>query len=503
MKKLSPNRPTSLLLAALLLGGCAAGPDYHRPTLELPRSYGEAVVAGDPMFDRALAIRNEWWTAYRSSELNELIGRALRVNGSIEAADAALQAARENVAAQQGMFLPTVGASYSPSRTKLAGNLGGNSPGVQGNGSVISTTQNSPADDGGTAPFNAPVIYSFHTAQLNVAYTPDVFGANRRQLEVAQAQQQVASFQLEAAYITLATNIVAAALQDALLRRQIALNQEIIAAAGRAVVLAQRQRAAGHISGVELAAQEGTLAQAKQQLPPLQKQAAQNRNLLRTLAGLSIDGALPAFDLAAFELPAVFPLSLPSQLVDQRPDVRAAEAQLQAASAQVGIARAARLPQISLTANAGGAASQFGQMFWSSGKFFDLTANLAQPLFDGGALKHREHAAGQNLRGAVASYRTTVASAFQNVADVLQAIGQDTESMQVTHESAAAAQAALKLAKLQHERGFQDELGLIAAAQNQRQAQMVEAQARAALLGDSAGLFQALGGGWWNRTDRQ
>jgi len=487
-------KSATLVVAVLAaLCGCAAGPDYQRPALALPHSYG---ALDDSRFAIGSAIQADWWTVFHAPALDALIAQALRSNQSIETADAALAAANEALAAQRAAWWPTVSAGYTPTRTKLAGNLGGNSPGVQGNGSVISTTQNSPASDGGTAPFNAPVIYSFHTAQLSVAYNPDVFGANRRQVESAEAQRQYQRFQLTAAALTVASNVAAAAFQDAVLRYQIGVQTQIIAAGEQAVALAQRQRQAGLISGVELAAQQAALAQAKQALPMLQKQAAQNRGVLRLLAGIAPDGALPGFDLADFTLPQRLPLSLPSALIEQRPDVQAAEAQLQAASAQVGIAHAARLPQLSLTGNVGGAASQFGQMFWSSGKFFDLTANLAQTLFDGGALKHRELAASQALRGAIASYRLTVASACQNVADVLQALETDGAAVQAADASLAAARAAAALTRRQHQYGALDGLALIAAEQNERAADAAQAQARAALLTDTAALFQALGGGW-------
>ncbi|MYM32402.1 efflux transporter outer membrane subunit [Duganella sp. CY15W] len=483
-----------------LLAGCAVGPDYQRPALDLPQSYAQTAAAQHYALQKD--IQNNWWTLFQSPALNTLIEQAWAANPGIEAAQASLRAAQENVYAQQGYFYPTVQAGYTPSRTKLAGNQGGNSPGVQGNGSVISTTQNTPASEGGTAPFNAPVIYNFHTAQLTVGYTPDVFGANRRQLESAQAQQRVQRFQLEAAYITLASNVVAAAFQDALLRRQIALVQETITANQNALTLAQRQLGAGYISRLDFTAQQGALAQSRQLLPPLQKQFEQNRDLLRVLAGIRADGAVPGFDLSTFQLPQDLPLTLPSHLVEQRPDVRAAEELLRSASAEVGIARAARLPQFSISGSAGGTASQFGQMFWNSGKFFELTASVTQSLFDGGTLKHREAAANESLRGAVATYRSTVAGAFQNVADVLHAIDTDAEALRSAADASAVARAALELTERQHAKGYQDRLALIAAEQNVRQAGITLAQAQASQLGDTAALFQALGGGWWNRNER-
>ncbi|MET0265068.1 MAG: TolC family protein [Duganella sp.] len=261
-----------------------------------------------------------------------------------------------------------------------------------------------------------------------------------------------------------------------------------------------RQRDSGQVSGIELAARRNALAQTRQQLPPLRKQFEQNRNLLRQLAGIAPDGELPAFARDALPLPAELPLSLPSQLVEQRPDIRLAEEQLRAATAQVGVARAARLPQFTVSGNAGGTASQLGQMFWSSGKFFDLTANLALPLFDGGTLKHRERAAVAMLDAAAADYRAAVATGFQNVADVLQAIDADHDAFDAAQEASAAAQALHKLTMRQHAAGYLDRLALIAAEQDARQAALALAQAQASRLGNAAALFQALGGGWWHRS---
>ncbi|WP_229211366.1 efflux transporter outer membrane subunit [Duganella sp. BJB476] len=495
------HRRICAAVLAIQLAGCAAGPDYQRPALSVPQTYGAGpAVSSAQRYVMQQDIQNNWWTLFKSAELNALIEQAWSANPNIEAAEAALRAAQENVYAQQGYFYPTVQAGYTPARTKVAGNLGGNSPGVQGNGSVISAKQNTPASEGGSAPFNAPVIYNFHTAQLTVAYTPDVFGANRRQLESLQALQQMQRFELEAAYITLASNIVASAFQDALLRRQITVVNEIIEANQAALALAQRQLKAGYISRLEFAAQQGVLAQSRQLLPVLQKQFEQNRDLLRVLAGVPIDGEVPGFSLDSFHLPEELPLTLPSSLVEQRPDVRAAEETLRSASAAVGIARAARLPQFSISGSAGGAASQFGQMFWSSGKFFDLTASVTQSLFDAGTLKHRESAAHESLKGAIASYRSTVATAFQNVADVLHSINADAGALQTAADARDAARTAVAITERQHAHGALDRMTLIVAEQNLRQAELQWAQAQASQLGDTAALFQALGGGWWHRA---
>lgn len=500
--------PTAL--AALCLTGCALGPDYARPALQPSQSFSPTPQALEintsPTVPRqrlvvANDIRADWWKVFESPELDALITRAFTANPTIEAAQAALRVAQANVYAQRGFFFPTVQANYSPSRTKIAGNLGGNSPGIQGNGTVIATHEGTPASQGGTAPFNGPVIYNFHTAQLTVGYVPDVFGANRRQAEALEAQQTYQRLQLEAAYITLASNVVAAAIQDALLRRQIALVEQMIEAHTQSVTLVQRQFKAGYVSRVEMAMEESALAQTRQLLPPLRQQFEHTRSLLRALAGTVQDDELPeTFSLESLHLPAELPLSLPAQVIEQRPDIRAAEAQLQAASALVGVAIANRLPQLSITAALGGAASNIGQMFWNSGRFFDLIGGITQPLFDGGTLKQRQRAAEAEFQQATAQYKSTVIQAFQNVADTLHTIRSDAETHAAADASARAAQQAAALTQRQFRGGQIDRLALITAEQTDRQARLNLAQAEAARLGSAAALFQALGGGWWHRT---
>ena len=350
---------------------------------------------------------------------------------------------------------------------------------------------------------NAPVIYNFHTAQLSVGFVPDVFGGNARQVEALGASVDYQFFQLQATSITLASNVVAAAIQEALLRQQIVVVTEIVAAGEQSLAILDRQWRAGQASRLDLALQQSALAQTRQLLPPLNKQRQQTLDLLRALLGLSQDVALPAVvDLATLALPEDLPLSLPSQLVEQRPDVRAAQALLHAASAEVGVAVANRLPQFAINANAGGAAARFGQMFWGSGQFFSFGASIAQTLFDGGVLKSRQTAAEESLRQTGALYQLTVITAFQNVADVLQAVYADAQALQASDDAERAARTALDLLKRQWSSGYVDRLALLGGEQAYRQSVLALLQAQATRLGDTAALFQALGGGWWNAPDK-
>ena len=455
-------------------------------------------MAGESQhFNAAADIPFDWWTLFESPQINSLIRRAFKANPGIESAQAALRQAQEYVTAQEGFFYPTVSANYSASRNKLAGNMGGNSPGVQGNGTVIQTYSN-PAGP----VYNAPAYYNFHVAQLTVGYVPDVFGLNRRQVESAQAQVNVQKLQLEATYITLASNVVAAAIQEASLRAQIEAMQKIVAVNTETLVILRNQFRLGYVSGMEVAAQESALAMAEQSVIPLRKQLEQARDLIRALAGnLPNEDVEEKFELDGLHLPQQLPLSVPSKIVEQRPDVRAAEEQLHFASAQAGVAIANTLPQFAITGALGGMAATPAWMFRSGGGFFDLTADVAYTIFDGGTLRAKSRAAQQSLIQAGAQYRSIVITALQNVADTLHIIQSDAEALKAADHSARAAQTLAILTQKQYEAGYVDYQTALAAEQNHQLALINLIQAQTNRLGDTAALYQALGGGWWNRPD--
>jgi len=485
----------------ILLTACAVGPNYKRPgtapaaaytPTPLPRETAAVPgIAGSAQnLSTARDISAEWWTLFQSPELNDLIEKAFAANPTIDSALAALKQAQENVYAQRGFFFPTVLANYSAQRTKLSGNTASaNAPGVQGDGEDIAPL----------GPAQA-VTYNFHTAELTVGFTPDIFGGNRRQVESLQAQANAARLQLEAAYVTLASNLVAAALQEASTRAQIVAVKTIIDTNTKSLSILQGQLRLGYAARIDVAAQESALAQVQQQLPPLEKQLEQTRDLLRVLVGNAPDHDLPEkFELSALHLPEDLPLSLPSKLIEQRPDVRAAEEQVHAASAQIGVAVANRLPQFSITADLGGNATQFGQLFAAGGSFWDVIGNASQTLFDGGTLRHRQHAAEQGFKQAAAQYRSTVLTAFQNVADTLHALYSDADALKAAVAAEEAAKVTLDLTQKQLEAGYVNYLTLLSAQQAYQQAAITLIQAQTSRFGDTAALFQALGGGWWNR----
>ena len=501
-------RSALLVSSVALCASCAVGPHYHKPEAPANASYspaplpevstGAEVHGGEAQHliaGRDLAF--EWWQLFQSPALNALVERAFRANPTIAAAQAALVQAQELVYAQRGYFFPTIGANYDFERQKIAGNFTlDDSPGTQGNGDNL----NPPLLDLKNAPHTAPLFYNFQTAELTVGFVPDVFGANRRQVESLTAQRDAQRFALEATYITLASNVVAAAIQEASVRAQIEATQQIIAADEKSLQILRDQFQLGFAMRIDLAAQETALAQAKATLPPLQKQFEQTRDLIRALVGNLPNQEVPeTFEFDALQLPPELPVSLPARIIDQRPDVRAAEAQLRAANAQVGVAVAAMLPQFSITGAYGGNADEFAWMFRNGGPFWSLVGNVTQPIFEGGTLLHRKRGADDALKQAAAEYQSSVLTAYQNVADALHASLSDADALAANVRAENAARVTYDLTRRQMEVGYVNYLILLDAETTFQQALILRVQAQATRFGDTVALLQALGGGWWNR----
>jgi len=472
---------------ALVVSACAVGPNYQRPPTDagdrltavaLPSQTADADVAGGTAQHWASGqdVPAQWWQAFHSEPLNALIREAFAANPSVQAAQASLRQANDLVAAQRGAFLPTVQASFSAVRQKNP--VGTLAP---------------------TLTSGAPV-YSLNTSQLSVGYSLDVFGANRRQLESLQAQAQTQRFALEASYITLSTNVVAAAVQEAALRAQIAATERMVAIETEQLQIAQREVDLGAVSVADVTAQETLLAQTAALLPPLRKQLALQQDALSALLGrLPLRAPAQGLDLASLELPAALPLSLPARIVEQRPDVRAAEEQLHAACANVGVAIADMLPQVSLDAGGGGTSTVLGNMFAAGNKFWSVGANLSQTIFAGGSLYFRERAAVDAMDQAGAQYRSAVIAAFQNVADTLHVLVFDADALKANRDAERSAERSLAYARKAQELGSVSYLALLNAEQAYQQAVVNRIQAQANRFVDTAALFQALGGGWWNR----
>ncbi len=422
-------------------------------------------------------IPGEWWTLFHSPALNTLVERALKNNPDLKAARAALTVAHENVLAQRGAYYPAITAGISANRSKTSAQL-------------------SPVPNSGA------LLYSLYTPQVSVSYVPDVFGLNRRTVESLNAEEQATHFQLVAAHISLSANVVAAAIQEASVRAQIEATHELIGLNENILQVLRQQFTHGYASRLDVAAQEAQLAQINATLPPLLKQLTQQRDLLAALSGAFPSQDPPEqFQLAQLQLPQELPVTLPSRLVEQRPDVRQAEENLHVASAQIGIAVANRLPNITLTGDIGASALAISQLASAGSGFWDLGASVMQPVFQGGSLLHKERAARAAYEQASEQYRSTVLLAFQNVADTLSALEHDADELQAAAAARDAAQTSLTLVRSQQRAGYAGYLQVLNAEQAYQLALLSQVQAEANRYADTAALFQALGGGWWNRSD--
>jgi NodT family efflux transporter outer membrane factor (OMF) lipoprotein len=464
------------------------GPDFERPPAPNVTGYTPGRVPSQTAstsgpggaaqrFLRGRDIPGAWWTMFRSRPLKALIEEAITNNYDLQAAQAALRIAQHALYAGQGAFYPSVDANFSSSRQSTAAPI------------------SSPLTSGAN-------VFNLHTAQVNVSYAPDVFGSVARTVESLEALTEQQRLLLEATYLTLTSNIVVAAVQEASLRGQIAATQRIIKIARDFLDILRKQRGLGQIAEADVAAQEAALAQIELTLPPLQQQLAQQRHLLTALVGRFPSQEPKArFELDALQLPRDLPLSVPSKLVEQRPDIRAAEANLHSTSALIGVAVANRLPNITLTANTGSTAVALSQLFGPQTAFWALAGSVAQPIFRGGALAQQELAARAARDQALAQYRSTVINAFQNVADVLSALRNDAQALQKAVAAERAAARSLEITRRRLELGDVNFLALLNAQQTYQQALLSLVQAKAARFADTAALYQALGGGWWNRKD--
>ncbi|MGA3179894.1 MAG: efflux transporter outer membrane subunit [Verrucomicrobiota bacterium] len=515
---MTPSRnPLAICLTALaasaLLTSCAhlpsVGPNFKKPDAPkdsgytpspLPPETSSATNAADGSAQRFLSgqdIPFDWWKSFDCPQLNTLVEKALRQNDSITAAWAAVRQAQEYVYAQQGGYYPTLDVDYNVTRQQVAGNVANTSaPGYQGNGTLIEGIQQN------TPPYNSPITWTMHVAQLMVGYTPDIFGLNRRTVESLDAQTAVQRFGLDAAYITLASTVVGAAIQEAATRSQIEATEKIIAANVKALDILRAQHQLGYASDLDVDGQEAALEQAQQMLPPLQKQLEQTRDLIRALVdNLPSQDVEETFEFSSLHLPQDLPLSLPSTIIRQRPDVRAAEEQMRTANALLGVAIANRLPVVTITGSLSKTATTIPQWFNYGSGGWSLAGDISQPIFEGFTLLHRQRAANQALIQAAAQYRSTVISAYQNVADTLHALESDADALKVAAAAEHTARHAFDLTTRQYQTGYANLLTLLSAEETYDQAVIATVQAQANRYADTAALFAALGGGWWNRAD--
>ncbi len=481
------NASSPAIGALLLLAGCTVGPNYQAPaaptvariteqalplrtiSADTPGGTAQSLVAGRD-------IPGDWWELFHSPQISDLVTRALVANPDVAAAQATLREARENLRAEQGSLYPQVTASASAERQR-------ESLAAVGFGAGSDT-------------------YSVVSASLSVSYTLDAFGGIRRQIEELGAQSEYQRFELEATDLALVANVVNAAITEAALQAQINTTHDIIRAYNEALDVTRRRFEAGGVSQVEVLQQQSLRDAQVATLPGLQKQLEQERNQLAVyLGGVPSQYSRPTLDLDGLILPEDLPVSLPSALVEQRPDIQAYAALLHAATANVGVATANMLPQISLTGSYGRDGTNLSNLFTPAGIIWSVAGSLAQPIFEGGTLRARKRAAIAAAEVAAAQYSSTVNTAFQNVANALVAIERDAETLAADVAARATAAKSLNVAKGQYEAGGGTYLNVLTAEQADQSARLTLVAARAARFTDTVALFQALGGGWWHRAD--
>lgn len=478
-----------VIIVSFFLTGCMLGPNFHPPSPVGVHHYVNSPVLSKTTSEPAAGLSGksqhfrwgkdvpaDWWHLFHSKPINALVLMGLAHNPTVASAQAALKVAQENLNAQIGASLyPAVNALLFAERQRFStASLG------------VGQTVND--------------VFNLYNASASVSYTLDIFGGLRRQIEALGAQVDYQQFLLEGTYLSLTANIVTTAITIASLQAQIAATYGLIYSQDRVLDIVTRQFHIGGASKADVLSQQTVLAQTRATLPPLQQQRAQKLHALSALIGeMPQDCPLPELVLDALTLPQDIPMSLPSLLARQRPDVRASEALLHAASAQIGVATANLFPQVTLTGNYGWQSLVLSRLFNPNAVYWAMMASLAQPIFAGGSLLAKRRAALANYRQALFQYHQTVLQAFQNVADSLRALEHDAQELKVQMHAEVASRGALRLVQQQYQLGGANYVALLNAQKQYQQSRIGRIKAQAARFADTAALFQALGGGWWDR----
>jgi NodT family efflux transporter outer membrane factor (OMF) lipoprotein len=489
-----PRSGVRIVSAVLSMGvaGCSVGPDFEPPKPPSVTPYtspGEAtatVAKADPgraVPTQAIALGEkvaaDWWTLFRSSDLDLLVKQAVAGSRTLESVKARLIVAREAIVVAASALYPQIGLDASVSEQKQSAATFGLTPEV------------------------APLPPSFNLFQVGptASYTPDLFGQTHRRIEQQVALAEYQSDQLDAAYLTLTGNTVSQALQVAAVRSQLKALNDILAIDRQNVELVRKQRLTGTVPDSDVIVAESQLASDETLKPGLEQQLSVARHALAVLIGRAPgDWSPPDFDLAAFKLPHHLPVSIPSRLVHQRPDIQAAEAQLHAASAQIGIATAQLYPSITLSAGVSASSLNGGNLFSPAGLVWSIAAGLAQPIFDGGMREAERRAALAAFKESAADYQQTVLQAFGQVADILQALTHDTNLLTAQSRALSMASEAVRLQRISYGSGGSGIIGLLDAQRQYQQAKLGYVRAEAQRYQDTVQLLVAMGGGWWDQN---
>lgn len=479
-------------IAAVLgmaVAGCTLGPDFEAPNPPSVARYtspGETIAPGPDATKvvptQALAIGERvaanWWTLFRSSKLDLLVKQAIAGNLTLESAKARLAEAREAIAVASSALYPQIGLNANVAEEKES------------------------ATTFGLSPNTVPLPPSFNLFQVGptASYTPDLFGQTHRRIEQQVALAEYQSNQLDAAYLTLTGNTVSQALRAAAVRSQLKALDDILAIDRQNVELVRKQRQTGTVPDSDVIVAESQLAADETLKPGIEQQLSVAKHALAVLIGRAPGNwSPPDFDLAAFTLPHRLPVSIPSQLVHQRPDIQAAEAQLHAASAQIGIATAQLYPSITLSAGISANSLNGGDLFNPGGLVWSVASGLTQPIFDGGMREAVRRAALAAFKESAADYQQTVLQAFGQVADILQALKHDTDLLVAQKHALSMASEAVRLQQINYGSGGSGIIGLLDAQRQYQQAQLGYVRAEAQRYQDTVQLLVAMGGGWWDQ----
>ncbi|HVE44635.1 MAG TPA: efflux transporter outer membrane subunit [Gammaproteobacteria bacterium] len=477
------------ILYLLMLTGCMVGPNFHAPRsphvsryteTPLPHQTAHTAHAGSAGKSQVYEIGKDmpeiWWSLFHSPALNRLVQAGIDHNPNLSRSYATLREAQEVLNAQIGnSFFPAFDANLGATRQRFPGaSLGGN---------VVPST-----------------LFNLFNASVSVSYTLDVFGGARRETESLMAHVERRRFELIAVYLTLTSNIVTTAITMASLESQIKTTQSLITAEAEQLAIIKKQYQEGGVSAENVLSQQTLLNQTQASLPPLQKSLSQTKHSLSVLVGEFPNEPLPDISLEKLVLPARIPVSLPSQFVRQRPDVRVAEAEMHSACALVGVATADLFPKFNLSAGDGWQSTVASTLIRPSNKFWSIGIQLLQPIFHGGALLAHRRAAIAVFDQTAAQYRETLLQAFQNVADSLRALETDARTFKGLKEAELAAKNNLSLTRKQYILGGVNYLDLLNAQVQYQQIVISRIQAQATRYNDTVALFQSLGGGWWNRS---
>jgi NodT family efflux transporter outer membrane factor (OMF) lipoprotein len=461
--------------------GCAVGPNFHRPAAPPVTQYSHdtqptetvAVDGTAQRFELGKVVTADWWRLFQSADLDAVMAEAIANNPSLDAAEASLRASQNNLRSGYGIFFPSVDANVGAARERYSSaNIGQQSPGA---------------------------IFNIFTLSTSVSYALDLFGGQRRLVEELHAQVDVAHANQQAAFLALTGNVVNTVIARAAYHAEIEATKQLIDLQKEQVRLAEIQAATGTVPFSTVLTLRSQLSSNEATIPQLQQKSAQSAHLLAALTGhVPAQWKAPDVRLAELSLPSELPVSLPSELVRQRPDILAAEATAHAASANIGVATAAMLPSVTLSGGAGAASNSSSMLFPSSGKSWNLAGDVTAPLFEGGTLWFKRKAAINDYQQAMALNRQTVLAAFEQVADALRALDHDARTLLAQHAALADAEQALRLIQANYQSGLATYLDVLVADAQFHQAKVADIQAIAVRYQDTVALYAALGGGWWN-----